>query len=125
MQKLIFESAWDKTISNKDRKEIEAIFLETSQSDNQGVQLTPLWQAFNHKGELLVTVLIHNFTMHAFSFQNTKLTYIEANEVLIEHSFTIPSFSIQAKSSMPWTFIFPNENLDKKFTLENGHLEIM
>ncbi|MFJ8065280.1 SLAP domain-containing protein [Psychrobacillus sp. NPDC096426] len=125
MQKLEFESSWDKTISNKDRQKIEVIFLETSQSSNRGIQLTPLWQAFNHKGELLVTALIHNFTMHSYSFQNTKLRYIEADKVTIEHSFTLPSFSIQARCSMPWTFIFPNEKLDKKLSLENGLLEII
>lgn len=125
MQKLEFESSWDKTISDKDRQKIETVFLETSQSNNQRIRLTPLWQAFNHKGEFLVTVLIHNFTMLPYSFQNTKLKYIEANEVCIEHSFTLPSLSIQAESSTPWTFIFPNESLDNKFPLKNSHLEII
>lgn len=125
MHKLEFESSWDKTISNKDRQKIEAVFLETCQSNNQRIQLTPLWQAFNHKGELLVTVLIHNFTMHPYSFQNTKLKYIQANEVCIEHSFTLPSLSIESKSSTPWTFIFPNEILNNKLPLDNGYLEII
>ncbi|MFJ7973419.1 SLAP domain-containing protein [Psychrobacillus sp. NPDC096389] len=125
MQKLEFESSWDKTISNKDRQKIEANFLETSHANNQGILLTPLWQSSNHKGELLVTVLIHNFTTHPFSFQNTKLKYIEANVVRFEHSFTLPSLSIQAGSSTPWTFIFPNESLDNKLSFENGYLEII
>ena len=125
MQQLDFEASWDKTISKKDRQKIEAIFLETSQSDNHTIQFTPLWHAFNHKGELLVTVLIHNFTLHPYSFQKTKLRYIETNGIPIEHTFNLPSLCVKARCSMPWTFIFPKESLNNKLPFENGHLEII
>ncbi|TQR15335.1 SLAP domain-containing protein [Psychrobacillus soli] len=125
MQKLEFEPSWDKTISSNDRQKIETIFLQTRKFNNHPIQLTPLWQAFNHKGELLVTVLIHNFTLHSYSFQNTKLNYIVNNEILVEHFFTLPSLSIQEERSMPWTFIFPKENMTYTLPFENGHLEIV
>lgn len=125
MQKLMFESSWDKALSDKDRKSIEKTFLETSKYNNDTIQLTPLWQAFNHKGELLVTVLIHNFTEHSFSLNGTKLRYSVNNEILAEHLFTLPYFAIQAKCSMPWTFIFPKEQLNNKLLVENGQLEII
>ncbi|SES42295.1 SLAP domain-containing protein [Psychrobacillus sp. OK032] len=125
MQKLMFESSWNKALSDKDRNAIEKTFLETSKINNDTIQLTPLWKAFNHKGELLVTVLIHNFTEHSFSLDGTKLRYSVNNEILAEHSFTRPLLAIQAKYSMPWTFIFPKEKLDKKLSHENGLLEII
>lgn len=125
MQKLVFESSWNKALSDKDRKAIENTFLETSKNHNDTIQLTPLWQAFNHKGELLVTVLIHNFTQHSFSFNGTKLRYSVNKEILAEHIFTRPLIEIQAKCSMPWTLIFPKEHLDNKLPIKNGYLEII
>ncbi|MBA9028425.1 SLAP domain-containing protein [Peribacillus huizhouensis] len=125
MQKLQYESSWDKTLSNKDRKIIEEIFLETSLPKQSRFQFTSLWQAMNHKGELLVTVLVHNFSHQVCSFINKNLRYIEKNEIIAEHTFTLPSLTVQPETSMPWTFIFPIESLMSHGSLENGHLEYL
>lgn len=125
MQKLQFEPSWDKTLSPKDRKRIEEIYFETSLSNPANVQLTPLWQATNHKGELLVTVLVHNFSQQVLLFHNKKLRYIENKEIIAEYIFNLPSLVIQRETSMPWTFIFPVESLKKPATLEKGHLEFV
>ncbi|MFB5283138.1 SLAP domain-containing protein [Peribacillus sp. Hz7] len=123
MQKLQFEPSWDKTLSLKDRKRIEEIHSETSLSNPANMQLTPLWQATNHKGELLITVLVHNFSQQVLLFHNKKLRYIENKEIIAEHIFSLPALVIQQETSMPWTFIFPVESLKKPTTLEKGHLE--
>jgi len=125
MQKLQFEPSWDKTLSPKDRKRIEEIHFETSLSNPANVQLTPLWQAANHKGELLVTVLVHNFSQQVLLFHNKKLRYIENKEIIAEYIFNLPSLVIQRETSMPWTFIFPVESLKKPATLEKGQLEFV
>ncbi|USK68624.1 SLAP domain-containing protein [Peribacillus asahii] len=125
MQKLQFEPSWDKTLSPKDRKRIEKIHFETSLSNPANMQLTPLWQATNHKGELLITVLVHNFSQQVLLFHNKKLRYIENKEIIAEHIFSLPSLIIQRETSMPWTFIFPVESLKKPATLEKGHLEFV
>ncbi|MGE8080122.1 SLAP domain-containing protein [Peribacillus loiseleuriae] len=123
MQKLQYESSWDKTLSNKDRKIIEGIFLNTSLPNQNSIQFTSLWQAINHKGELLVTVLVHNFSHQVCSFMNKKLRYIENNDIFAEHTFTLPSLTVQPETSMPWTFIFPVESLNSHELLEDGRLE--
>ncbi|MFJ5622838.1 SLAP domain-containing protein [Peribacillus loiseleuriae] len=123
MQKLQYESSWDKTLSNKDRKIIEGIFLDTSLPNQNSIQFTSLWQAINHKGELLVTVLVHNFSHQVCSFMNKKLRYMENNEIIAEHTFTLPSLIVQPETSMPWTFIFPVESLNSHELLEDGRLE--
>lgn len=123
MQKLQYETSWDKTLSNKDRKIIEGIFLETSLPNQSLNQFTSLWQAINHRGELLVTVLVHNFSHQVCSFINKKLCYLENNEIIAEHIFTLPSLTVQPETSMPWTFIFPVESLRSHGSLENGRLE--
>ncbi|MFD1039725.1 SLAP domain-containing protein [Virgibacillus byunsanensis] len=125
MQKLQFESAWDKTVSKKHRKIIEDAFASTEFLLDDSIQVTSLWQALNHKGNLLVTTLVHNTTQQSFSFQNTKLRYVEDNLVIAEHTFTIPAFVVEPKTSIPWTFIFPKESLVSSTTFQDGDIEIV
>ncbi|MRH45061.1 SLAP domain-containing protein [Aquibacillus halophilus] len=125
MQKLQFEEKWDKAIAKKDRKRIEQIFSELDLTNNSGIQLTRLSQAQNYRGELLVMVLIHNTSDQILNFDGTKLHYIENNEILANHTFTLPSLVIEPKTSMPWTFIFPVETIQPHVSLENGYLELI
>lgn len=125
MQKLEFEASWDKSLSSKDRREIEEIFLQTYKTESQDILLTPIWQAVNHKSELLITVLVHNFSEEEITFYNRKLAYIENENFLAEHTFTLQTLIIKPKVSMPWTFIFPVESLKNYATLQNGHLVII
>ena len=124
MQKLDFEPSWDKTLSSKDREEIKKIFLETNRVDFSNILLVPIRQALNHKKELLITVLIHNFTEKVIIFNKKRLAYVENSEIIAENTFTLPTLFIQPKTSMPWTFIFPKECIKKNMTLENGRLDI-
>ncbi|GGH78510.1 SLAP domain-containing protein [Pullulanibacillus pueri] len=125
MQHLQFETAWDKTLSAKDRHFIQEIFLETRISaSKENILFTPLWQAVNHQGALLVTVLIHNFSTRALSFNDQTLLYLENGETVAEYSFTLPQLNITGKTSMPWTFIFPATRLNQQPLFENGELVI-
>lgn len=123
MQKLMFDSSWDKALSNKDRKGIEDVFLKTATLNSNNIQFTPLWQAFNHKEELLVTMLIHNFTSELVSFNDIQLRYLENNEMIAEHLFHHPTLAIQPSHSMPWTFIFPASSTKQKATFE--HVQVV
>ncbi|WP_176555770.1 SLAP domain-containing protein [Virgibacillus ndiopensis] len=125
MQKLRFESSWDKTISTKDRNQIEQVFSDTQCAVNEPIYFSSLWQAINHKNQLLVTVLIHNTSQKNLSFQNTKMRYLENNEIVVEYSFTLPLLFVEPHTSMPWTFIFPVESLCHKPKLKNGKLDIV
>lgn len=124
MQQLKFEPSWDKALSSKDRIMFQKIFTKTCVSDTNRTQLVPVWHASNYKGELLITVLIHNFTNQTLTFHNTILRYIEGDNVAAEHIFTHPSLIIEPEVSMPWTFIFPVECLNNPAN-RNGLLEIL
>jgi len=124
MQQLKFEPSWDKALSSKDRIMFQQLFKETSVSDANLTQLVPVWHASNYKGELLITVLIHNFTNQTLSFHNTKLSYIENGKSVAEHTFTHSSLIIEPGVSMPWTFIFPVECLNNPIN-GNGTLDIV
>ena len=124
MQKLKFESSWGKAIAVKDKELIAEIFQNSNTEDGQSIRLLKRWQAMNYKGEVLITVLIHNFMDTELTFQNQKFTYIEKEAIIAEHIFTVPQLIIKRKTSMPWTFIFPIESLVMKEIRGNGKLKI-
>lgn len=113
MQKLIYEQAWDKTLSKIDRQEIEEVFHETKDGEEMFVTI---WDATNHRGALLVTALIHNRGDEAVTFVEEKIRYVSNESVVAEHPFTIPALSVEPKTSMPWTFIFPAGSWDEEFS---------
>ncbi|WP_117170943.1 SLAP domain-containing protein [Paraliobacillus sediminis] len=125
MQQLQFESAWDKTIADQDRKRIERIFSETNHHQVQDITLAPVTVAKNHKGELLVTVLIHNFTEESFRFHGKTLQYKEKNLIKATHTFGSPTLTITKQTSMPWTFIFPTDSLQADCSFKDGVVEIL
>lgn len=107
MQQLQFESSWAKALSAQDRESIEKLFNETKQQHDSTIVFSPIRQAINHRNELLVTVLVHNFSQQPLQFKDTRLVYSNETEVLAENVFTLPTLTIPPQVSMPWTFIFP------------------
>ncbi|RFB14876.1 SLAP domain-containing protein [Bacillus sp. HNG] len=107
MQRLVLEEAWDRTISQKDREEIERIFQDVVLNLNMGVTFTTVRIAVNHKDERLVTSIIHNRTEQTLIFENTTLEIWVGDNRLAKHTFTYPTLQVPPKTSVPWTFIFP------------------
>lgn len=122
MQTLVFENAWNKTISERDRERVRQSFTNVTLEDHVAIQFTPLWQAMNHKGELLVTTLIHNCSTDDVTLQDESLSVKHGHSLIVTHSFTIP-FVVHAKTSMPWTFIFPVHVLPER-TWINENIEL-
>ncbi|MCT2536281.1 SLAP domain-containing protein [Aquibacillus koreensis] len=123
MQKLLFEKSWQKQIAEKDRIHIENIFSELL-STSEFPYFTPLREAKNHKGDLLVTVIIHNTSKQVLSFTKTKLSYISNEATIANHIFSIPALEIPPHTSMPWTFIFPIDQIDNSMEFKGGELEL-
>ncbi|MHA6252651.1 SLAP domain-containing protein [Oceanobacillus sp. CAU 1775] len=124
MQKLIFESAWDKTIAPEDRLKIETLFNETKNDPAEAIKPLPISQAYNHKEDLLVIVLIHNFTDKEFTFDNLDVVYKEGDKEIAAHHFTFSNLKLPEKTSMPWTFIFPKGTQISQAKLNDGTLII-
>ena len=122
MQQLVYHPAWEKQLSHKDRQIIEDVFEATYDVQNDILE-TPFIRAdFNHKGQLLVMVLIHNFTHRAIGITE-KYVQLSQGDFFYEQKFTLPT-RIAAFSSMPWTFIFePNEQFSE-LNLTDLHVEI-
>ncbi len=122
MQKLLFEEAWERTISEADRLLIKEAFQQAVLSDLPAIQFSRLWQATNYKDELLITAIIHNVSGNSFSFTKKTIYYRAGEEIAAYHKFTLP-VAVKAKTSMPWTFIFPKESIAAGFSQDIGKLE--
>lgn len=125
MQYLRFESSWDRTLAAQDRRKIESIFSNTKNQSGEDISFSPIREAMNHKEELLVSVLVHNFTEDIITFNGTRILYSKQGVILADNTFTLPKLAIPSQVSMPWTFIFPKDSYIPKTTLENGQLEIL
>ncbi|UOQ84532.1 SLAP domain-containing protein [Gracilibacillus salinarum] len=108
MQHLIFEEAWERTISDGDRQRIKDIFEKTKTASNDGISFIIIQVASNHRNDLLVTSLVHNFSNEPADLTNASVQLVD------EHNGEIGSMQVQderlripADTSMPWTFIFP------------------
>ncbi|GEL76773.1 SLAP domain-containing protein [Tenuibacillus multivorans] len=110
---LQFEEKWDKTISEQDRSKIEEVFNKTKTHVEEVIEVVTLWHATNHKGELLVTALIHNRSDESLHFRDTTVQYQTIHQLIAKRSFTISNLTIPPQTSMPWTFIFPNAKSDE------------
>lgn len=125
MQLLQFEASWDKALAAEDRQHIENLFNETKHLNSADIHFTPIREAINHKDELLVTVLVHNFSASPLDFINKRLIYSIQGKVIGENNFTLPALVIQPHVSMPWTFIFPKDNYLEQNSYEKGQLQII
>lgn len=109
MQKLTLEPAWEKTISAQDRAQIEQIFQHTSNQNENELVCSLIRTAINHKQQMLITVLIHNFSSHMIDFENREVRCL-LEQGSVAQNFTIPALKIPSQTSMPWTFIFQNSS---------------
>ena len=124
MQKLKFEASWDKAIAKPDRLYIEKVYKETKKSLSNNIVFSPIREAINYKNELLVTVLVHNFTEHSLSFHKTRIFYLIEEDTIAQNDFTIPAFVVPSKTSMPWTFIFPEHSLVEERPSSAGFIRL-
>ena len=97
MQQLQFESSWDKTLSAQDRNYIEKLFNDTKGQHHSTIVFSPIQKTINHRNELLITVLVHNFSQNPFTFEDTRIVYSNDQEVLAENVFTLPPLQFQHK----------------------------
>jgi SLAP domain-containing protein len=125
LQKLSFEPAWDRTLGQKDREIIKKVFTETDHKNRSGIKTVVIRSAFNHKEELLVTVIIHNYENAAVSLHDKNVSYSLDGRTIgeMQSSYTL---EIPPLTSMPWTFIFPKGHYEaelagyrEELTIEN------
>lgn len=111
MQQLFFEAAWDRTISDQDRRHITELFEAKDHEKGKGLESTYINHATNHRGDLLYTVMLHNYQDIAYAFVDKNASLQDPDGSIITEKFTIP-VNLSPRTSMPWTFIFPSSMTD-------------
>lgn len=99
---LCYETSWAKALSDIDKRNIENIFQTAPKT-----LFTTIRHAINHRGHLLVTVLIRNMSDQKMMFCDEKIVYMQDDHIVASNTFTIDALVIPPHSAMPWTFIFP------------------
>ncbi|WP_163538608.1 SLAP domain-containing protein [Gracilibacillus sp. YIM 98692] len=113
MQRLVFEKKWEYTISANDKLQIQQLFKKTSSNPEQkSIDMYPIRFALNHRRDLLATMLIHNFTDQSINLSNMEISICYDKFEIAHHSFQEGRLRLQANTSMPWTFIFPEGSYD-------------
>src|SRR5699024_322913 len=107
MQQLFFEAAWARTISDQDRRHITELFEAKDHGKGKGLESTYI----NHRGDLLYTVMLHNYQDIAYAFVDKNASLQDGEGNIITEKFTIP-VNLSPRTSMPWTFIFPSPMVD-------------
>lgn len=106
-QNLSLDAAWEKQISRQDRNLVETTFAETITELYGWNEYTYLRHDVNHDQALLVLVLVHNWSEIPKNITDEALVCLNAKqEKIARHSFSFP-FQLSAKTSTPWTLIFP------------------
>lgn len=123
MQQLAFHPTWERQISTQDRALIEQLFLATYTDACDLITSPTVRVARNHKKQLVVTVLIHNFTHHSVKLDNRSV-FIHCVGYEEEQIFTIPSLIIAPFTSMPWTFLFEADAIHETLPLQTIQLDI-
>ncbi|MED4128070.1 SLAP domain-containing protein [Shouchella miscanthi] len=104
MQTFQLQSAWRKTIAEGDLNQLKAL-LAVGKTE----RFIPYRQAFNYRGDLLVTVIIQNQSSEEDVWESKLIACVEEGETIAERSFSIQT--VPPYTSMPWTFIFPKDSL--------------
>ncbi|RQW22399.1 SLAP domain-containing protein [Shouchella lehensis] len=115
MQTIHLQSAWKKTIAEGDLNELKALLVV-----GKTERFIPYRQAFNHQGDLLVTVLIQNLSSVGDVWDTKLVAYVEEGKTIAECSFSIDT--VPPNTSMPWTFIFPKDRFIQT-PMKTGKLE--
>ncbi|SER57160.1 SLAP domain-containing protein [Gracilibacillus ureilyticus] len=114
MQRLLLEDKWKKTISNQDLDIIEKVFNQTKTAEeNEQIRIVPIRFAVNHRKDLLCITLIHNYAETNVDLTKVEINIRKNDEILASHLFEENRLQLDAKTSMPWTFIFPEDVIGK------------
>ncbi|MBR7553441.1 SLAP domain-containing protein [Allobacillus sp. GCM10007491] len=122
MQQLQYHSAWIKQVDSTLDQQIQKAFIQTRENEDQII--VPLRQAINHKGDYLLTVLLHNREQQILNLSTVHLSvsslYFQANQ---QH-FSSAEWSVEPMTSAPWTFIFSESNYSGELTDDISNLTI-
>ncbi|MFC0015709.1 MULTISPECIES: SLAP domain-containing protein [Allobacillus] len=122
MQQLLYHSAWNKQVDSTLDQQIQKAYIQTRDDEDQVI--VPLRQAVNHKGDYLLTVLLHNRKQQTLNLSTVHLSVSSPNFKANQQQFSSAEWSIAPMTSAPWTFIFSQANYSGELTDDVSNLTI-
>jgi SLAP domain-containing protein len=111
---LTFEDAWERTVAASDKIRLISLFESAPEVESGEVSFLPYRVAYNHRGELLASVIIQNGRNEELLMRDMAIVFEDAKGNQVGHSFSFPRLVIAENTSTPWTFIFPKNVVGTK-----------
>ncbi|GAA0289171.1 SLAP domain-containing protein [Gracilibacillus halotolerans] len=119
MQSFQLQEAWQRQISPDDKEQLIDLFNKTRNQMGETITCIPYRLAFNHRQDLLCTVLIHNTKDESIDLRNVMITIKKESKEVATNIFEDLPLQLPSKTSMPWTYIFPLNHYDTSLTIDD------
>jgi len=106
---------WEQQLPNEQKQHLEKIVAGLPKLGETEVNFMGLSTKFSEDGSLAVSVLIRNGNMKSINIEQIPLVVTDATgEQVCQGSFALENFQVGANVTKPWTFIFPEQLVQKK-----------
>ncbi|PEJ58426.1 MULTISPECIES: accessory Sec system S-layer assembly protein [unclassified Bacillus (in: firmicutes)] len=110
IHRLDIDPTWEGRLTEEQITELSNLVNTLPKLRVNEVSLHALRANYNDDGNLAVNILVRNGSTTAVNLELLPLEMLnEKGEIIAKGLFTLPPLTIQANTSKPWTFIFPQE----------------
>ncbi|PGS52638.1 accessory Sec system S-layer assembly protein [Bacillus sp. AFS041924] len=115
IHRLDIDPTWEGRLTEEQITELSNLVGTLPKLRINEVSLHALRANYNDDGNLAVDILVRNGSTQAVNLELLPLEMLNENgEIIAKGLFTLPPLTIQANTSKPWTFIFPQELVEVK-----------
>lgn len=108
--------SWAEQLSSEQREHLEKVVAGLPKLGGTEVNFMGLEAKFKEDNSLAVSILIRNGNMKSINIEQLPLVVEDADsDQVCQGSFALEDFSVEANATKPWTFIFPEALVQKKY----------
>lgn len=107
--------SWEEQLSPAQREHLEKVIAGLPKLGKDEVNFMGLEAVLQEEGKLAVTVLIRNGSTKSINIEQLPLIVEDADgDQVCQGGFSLTDFEVKANTTKPWTFIFPEQLVQKK-----------
>ncbi len=112
---LDLEPSWKENLTKEQITMLEDLVKQMPELKDKEVNFTGFQVAFQDDGGLVASVFIRNGNTRAMNVEQLPIEIVDAaGDIVAKGSFELPPLEVKANSTKPWTFIFPEQLVQKK-----------
>lgn len=109
---LQLEPSWEENLSEERKEHLKQLVEKLPPLKQNEVNIMGLEAKMNEENNLVVTLLIRNGSLKNINIEQLPLLVEDASkEVVAKGVFSLNNLEVQANTSKPWTFVFPDQLL--------------